>query len=85
MARGAGWSTEATRALISLWGEANVQERFDGVTRNRIIYEEIAEGMCKAGFDFDWKQCRTKVKNLSQKYRQVRCYTDFLMLLSFKH
>ena len=26
MVRGAGWSTEATRALILLWGEANVQE-----------------------------------------------------------
>jgi len=85
MACGAGWSTEATRALISLWSEANVQERLDGVTRNRIIYEEIAEGMCKAGSDFDWKQCRTKVKYLSQKYHQVRCYPDLLTLLSLKH
>lgn len=71
MARGAGWSNEATRALISLWGEANVQEKLDGVSRNRTIYEGIAEGMREAGYDYSWKQCRTKVKNLTQKYCKV--------------
>ena len=71
MARGAGWSNEATRALISLWGEANVQEKLNGVSRNRTIYEGIAEGMREAGHDYSWKQCRTKVKNLTQKYRKV--------------
>ena len=71
MARGAGWSNEATHALVSLWGEANVQEKLDSVSRNRTIYEGIAEGMRKAGYDYTWKQCRTKVKNLTQKYRKV--------------
>ena len=71
MARGAGWSNEATRALISLWGEANVLEKLDGVSRNRMIYEEIAKAMRKAGHDYSWKQCRRKVKNLTQKYRKV--------------
>ena len=71
MARGAGWSTDATHILISLWGEANVQERLDGVTRNRTIYEEIEEGMHKAGYNYDWKQCRTKAKNLAQKSLQA--------------
>jgi len=63
MARGTGWSNEATRALISLWGEANVQEKLNGVSRNCTIYEGIAEGMRKAGYDYCWKQCRMKVKN----------------------
>ena len=71
MARGAGWSTDVTLVLISLWGEVNVQERLDGVTRNRTVYEESAEGMHKAGYNYDWKQCRTKMKNLAQKYHQV--------------
>jgi len=52
MVRGAGWSSEATRALILLWGEVNVQEKLDGVSRNRTIYEGIAEGMRKAGYDY---------------------------------
>ena len=61
-ARGVGWSNETTHALVSLWGEANVQEKLDGVSRNRTIYEGIAEGMHKAGYDYTWKQYRTKVK-----------------------
>ena len=68
MARGVGWSNEATRALIALWGENKVQEQLDSVARNKAIYEDIAEGMRKAG---TWKQCCTKAKNLAQKYRKV--------------
>ena len=71
MARGHGWSTEATQALISVWGEANVQEKLDGVSRNHTINEETAERMCEAGYDYTWKQCRTKVKNLTYKYHKV--------------
>ena len=67
MARGAGWSNEATRALVSLWGEANVQEKLDGVSRNHTIYEGIAEGMRKAELII---YTRTKVKTLTQKYRK---------------
>jgi len=65
MAQGAGWSDEAMRALISLWSEANVQEKLDSVAKNQTIYKEITEGMQKTG------QCRTKAKNLAQKYRKV--------------
>ena len=56
MVRGAGWSNEAMFALVSLWGEANVQEKLDGVSRNRMIYEGIAEGMRKADYDYTWKR-----------------------------
>ena len=52
MACGSGWNTEATRALISLWGEANAQEKLDGVSRNRMMYEGIAEGMHEADHDY---------------------------------
>ena len=27
----AGWSAEATRALITIWGEENIQEQLDNV------------------------------------------------------
>ena len=47
-----------------------MQEKLDGISRNHTIYEGIAEGMCKADYDYTWKQCRTKVKNLTQKYHK---------------
>ena len=67
----AGWSTEATRALIAIWGEENVQEQLDSVSRNRTIFEKIAASLRAKGFTYDYKQCRTKVKNLTAKYRKV--------------
>lgn len=66
-----GWSTNATHALIAIWGEVNVQKRLDSVTRNIVIYEEIVEKMRAEGFNYSWEQCRTKAKNLTQKYRKV--------------
>ena len=74
---GAGWSTEETRMLIILWGQANVQGQLDGVARNRAVYEQIARDHAEAGYDRTWQQCRTKIKNLTQRYRKVydkHCY-----------
>ena len=38
-----GWSTEATRALVSVWSQENVQSELDGVSRNRTIFERISK------------------------------------------
>ena len=71
-----GWSNNATKALIGIWGESRVQQKLDSVTRNKIIYEEIAEKMSTQGYDFDWKQCRIKAKKLAQAYRKVKCLSN---------
>ena len=68
----AGWSGEETRALVSVWGQENTQSELDGVTRNRTIFERIAKELREMGFEKTWQQCRTKIKNLTQKYRKVR-------------
>ena len=34
----AGWTNNDNKALVSVWGQANVQKELDGVTRNRIIF-----------------------------------------------
>ena len=47
-----GWSTNATRALIAIWGEVNVLEKLDAVARNRVIYEENSGKMRAQGFDY---------------------------------
>lgn len=68
----AGWSSEETRALVSVWGQANVQSQLDGVARNRTVFEQIAKELAKLGYEKTWQQCRTKIKNLTQKYRKVQ-------------
>ena len=44
----AGWSTDKTRSLIELWGDANVQNVLDGVQRNQTIYDKIAYDLLTA-------------------------------------
>ena len=66
-----GWRAEATRALVSVWGQANVQSELDGVTRNRTVFERIMKEMVELGFERTWQQCHTKIKNLTHKCRNV--------------
>ena len=80
----ARWSAEATRALLSMWGEQNIQSQVDWVVRNKVIYEKVAENLHELGYDFTWKQCRTKVKNLTQSYRKVMLF-DYYYFVSWPH
>eukprot|EP00731_Ephydatia_muelleri_P001288 Em0001g1288a len=68
----AAWSTEEVHTLVGVWGAADVQRQLDGVTRNKKIYQEIATSHNVYGYDRTWEQCRVKVKNLVQKYKQVK-------------
>ena len=34
------WTTAETRALLSVWGAADVQSQLDRVVRNKTIYED---------------------------------------------
>ena len=71
---GAGWTDDATRALLSLWSEHNIQDQLDGVKRNSHIYAKLASDLSEMGHEFTAKQCRTKVKNLTQSYRKVKYF-----------
>ena len=59
----AGWSSEATKALISIWGEQNIQEQLDGVSRNKSIYEKIAAAMRAKGTDLIISSVERKSKS----------------------
>ena len=48
----AGWSTEATKALLSLSGEGNIQSQLNGVVRNKPIHGRVEESMCELGYIF---------------------------------
>ena len=49
----AGWSCKATKALLSVWGEQDIQSQLDGVTRNKVVYEKAACSMKEMGYDYN--------------------------------
>ncbi|XP_069645607.1 bifunctional phosphoribosylaminoimidazole carboxylase/phosphoribosylaminoimidazole succinocarboxamide synthetase isoform X2 [Haliaeetus albicilla] len=77
---GAGkhWSDNEVRALINIWSDEKIQQMLEGATRNKEIFEEIARRLMKRGIDRDWKQCRTKYKNLKYEYRALQKENDHL-------
>ena len=60
--RGSSWSDNEVRALISIWGEDNIQEELDGVVRNQVIYSTIARKMRQKAYGREWQQCTIKIK-----------------------
>ncbi len=69
-----GWDSEATHALINIWGQTDVQSKLDSVKRNRDIFLKVSRDLPRPWIQLDnwtWEQCRTKIKNLTQKYRRV--------------
>ena len=53
-----GWTAEMTRALVSVWGQANGE--LDRVVRNRTIFERVSRELKKMGIHRRWQQCQTK-------------------------
>ena len=66
------WTESETKALISIWGSGEVQEKLDGVIRNRNVYETISQELSKVSINRNWKQCRDRIKNLLAKYRKTK-------------
>ncbi|XP_074760962.1 bifunctional phosphoribosylaminoimidazole carboxylase/phosphoribosylaminoimidazole succinocarboxamide synthetase [Athene noctua] len=77
---GAGkhWSDNEVRALINIWSDEKIKQMLEGATRNKEIFEEIARRLMKSGIDRDWKQCRTKYKNLKYEYRALQKENEHL-------
>ncbi|KAL2305166.1 hypothetical protein Nmel_007141 [Mimus melanotis] len=77
---GAGkhWSDNEVRALINIWSDEKIQQMLEGATRNKEIFEEIARRLMKCGIERDWKQCRTKYKNLKYEYRALQKENEHL-------
>lgn len=64
---GAGCSTEI-RTSISLWGRLMFKANCTEWPEKRTIYEEIARDHADdAGHNRTWQQCKTKIKNLTQR------------------
>lgn len=48
--RGASWSYNETRALLSLWGQDMVQRQLTNSKRTRHVWEKIAEKLGELGY-----------------------------------
>ena len=72
MARGNIWSEEEVHALIAIWGEKEIQAQLDGATRNKKVFDKIAEQLTELGFARTGHQCREKIKKLKSDYRRAK-------------
>ena len=59
-------------ALLDVWGAENIQSQLDEICRNKTVYQRVARMLSDLGYERTWQQCKTKVKNLVQRYRKVR-------------
>ncbi|MBN3296010.1 PUR6 protein, partial [Amia calva] len=69
---GRNWSDEEVRALIFVWSDEKIRRQLEGATRNKDIFVKISRRLMQIGIDRDWKQCRTKYKNLKYVYRTLQ-------------
>ncbi|XP_048350299.1 ATP-dependent (S)-NAD(P)H-hydrate dehydratase isoform X1 [Sphaerodactylus townsendi] len=70
--RGFLWSELETRALLEIWGEADVQSALDGNFRNSHVYRDVACRLAGLGFERTPEQCRIRIKGLKRQYYQAR-------------
>uniref|UniRef100_A0A4X2KQC2 Bifunctional phosphoribosylaminoimidazole carboxylase/phosphoribosylaminoimidazole succinocarboxamide synthetase n=2 Tax=Vombatus ursinus TaxID=29139 RepID=A0A4X2KQC2_VOMUR len=75
---GKHWCDNEVRALIHIWSDEKIRQMLEGATRNKEIFQEIARRLMQFGIDRDWKQCRTKYKNLKYEYRVLQKKTNHL-------
>ncbi|KAM4739272.1 bifunctional phosphoribosylaminoimidazole carboxylase/phosphoribosylaminoimidazole succinocarboxamide synthetase isoform 1-T1 [Anableps anableps] len=70
---GRHWTDDEVRALLCVWADQSVRERLKSTLRNKCIFQEMARQMQrKFGVVRNWKQCRTKYKNLKYDYKTAK-------------
>ena len=58
--KGSTWSYLEMRLLLQIWGEERIQRQLQGVVRNNVVYQAIAEELVKHGFHRTLVKCREK-------------------------
>uniref|UniRef100_A0A1A8MGN0 Phosphoribosylaminoimidazole carboxylase, phosphoribosylaminoimidazole succinocarboxamide synthetase n=1 Tax=Nothobranchius pienaari TaxID=704102 RepID=A0A1A8MGN0_9TELE len=70
---GRHWTDDEVRALLCVWADRTIRERLKSTLRNKCIFQEMARQMQrKFGVVRNWKQCRTKYKNLKYDYKTAK-------------
>lgn len=92
MEGGRHWSDKEIRALLNIWADREMQVRLQSTHRNKAIFQEMARRLeFQHGVVRDWRQCRTKYKNLKYDYkvsksqgRPMRFFTEVDAILQGK-
>ncbi|XP_031724333.1 uncharacterized protein LOC116394995 [Anarrhichthys ocellatus] len=70
---GRHWTDDEVRALLCVWANRRIRERLKCTLRNKSIFQEMARQMQRTfGVVRNWKQCRTKYKNLKYDYKTAK-------------
>lgn len=69
--RGASWTLEETKLLLSLWGQDLVQRQATNQKRTKEVYEKISEKFIQSGYERTADQVRTRVFNMIAEYRRI--------------
>ncbi|XP_028300633.1 bifunctional phosphoribosylaminoimidazole carboxylase/phosphoribosylaminoimidazole succinocarboxamide synthetase isoform X1 [Gouania willdenowi] len=70
---GRHWTDDEVRALLCVWANKRIRKRLKSTLRNKPIFQEMARRMeQKFGVVRNWKQCRTKYKNLKYDYKSAK-------------
>ncbi|XP_076582498.1 bifunctional phosphoribosylaminoimidazole carboxylase/phosphoribosylaminoimidazole succinocarboxamide synthetase [Chaetodon auriga] len=70
---GRHWTDDEVRALLCVWADRRIRERLKCTLRNKSIFQEMARQMQRTfGVVRNWKQCRTKYKNLKYDYKTAK-------------
>ena len=57
----AGWDLAETKALLGIWGDADIQNQLDGIVRNKAIYQKVATAMAELGYSCMWHRAKLPV------------------------
>lgn len=70
MEGGRHWSDKEVRALLNVWSDREVHRQLQRTHRNKAIFQEMARRLeHQHNVVRDWRQCRTKYKNLKYDYK----------------
>jgi hypothetical protein len=69
--RGASWTLEETKLLLSLWGQDHIARKDTTHKRTKEVYEKISEKFNQSGFERTPDQVRTRVFNMIAEYRRI--------------
>lgn len=69
--RGASWTLDETKLLLTLWGQDQVQRKDTPHKRTKEVYERIANMFNQRGFERTPEQVRTRVFNMIAEYRRI--------------
>lgn len=75
------WSAQTESLLCDIWAEKN--EELRGVRKNMHVYAEMCQQLFLQGFECTIDELKTKLHNLSTKYKYVQCNNQFHLLKNF--